>query len=135
MIRASKDFRTIARSAARGLGRASMAVLYVAPLAWVACLAAFATAVAFEVGHFPRYSNPDPKHVKSLCVLYEATVILFFLAMFSPLVIGARAGVMALRSGAWSGGPWTSGIYLAGLSLAGAVVFGDAFGLMTWLLD
>lgn len=72
----------------RRLGGAYLALFYVAPLAWVACLGAFACAVTIEVGHFPSYSNPDPKHVAGLAPLYEATVLLFFLALLSPLVIG-----------------------------------------------
>lgn len=119
----------------RRLGGACLALFYVAPLAWVVCLGAFACAVAIEVGHFPSYSNPDPKHVAGLATLYEATVLLFFLALLSPLVIGARTGAVLLRTGTWHGGPWTLVMYLAGVSLTGAVVFGDAFGLMTWLLD
>lgn len=134
MIGALRDFRTIADGAVCWLGRVLIALFYVAPLAWVVCLVIFTIAVAFEVGHLPRYSDPDPKHVKGLSVLYEATVVLLLLAFLSPLVMGARAGLTLLRSGKWCG-PWTSGVYLAGLSLAGAVAIGDAFGLMTWLLD
>ncbi|MDX2202139.1 MAG: hypothetical protein NW223_05275 [Hyphomicrobiaceae bacterium] len=135
MLPASRHLDVSAKGAVRWLGRASLTILYAAPLAWVACLAALASAVAVKVGHFPSYSNPDPKHVPGLGPLYEATVVLLFLAALSPLVIGALAGTKLLRAGRWDGGLWTSGIYLARLSLAGAVVFGDAFGLMTWLLD
>ena len=110
-------------------------MLYAAPLVWVACLTAFAWAVTIKVGHFPSYSNPDPKHIAGLGLLYEATVLLFFLVLLSPVVMGARAAAALIRSGRWHGGHWTSVIYLVGVSLAGAVVLGDAFGLMTWLLD
>jgi hypothetical protein len=104
-------------------------------MACVVCLGAFAWAVTLKVGNFPGYSNPDPKHVAGLAMLYEATVLLFFLALLSPVAIGARTGVALLRTGRWHGGAWTSVIYLASVSLAGGVVLGDAFGLMTWLLD
>ena len=122
-------------TAARRAGTACLAIAHAAPWVWVLCLGLFAWAVTVKVGHFPSYSNPDPKHVAGLGLLYEATVVLFFVALLSPLVMGARAAVSLLRSGRWRNGPWASGVYLAGVSLTGAVAFGDAFGLMTWLLD
>ena len=121
--------------AIRRIGRTCLVIAYAAPWAWVLCLGIFAWAVTVKVGHFPSYSNPDPKHVADLSLLYEATVVLFFIALLSPLVIGTRTAVALLRSGRWRDGPWASGVYLAGVSLTGAVVFGDPFGLMTWLLD
>ncbi len=117
------------------LGKAAIAVLYAAPLAWVACLAAFVFAVTLKVGHFPSYSNPDPKHVAGLGLLHETAVMLLFLALLSPVVLGIRAGSALLREGASTGRRWVSRIYFAGLALAAVVMFGDAFGLMTWLLD
>jgi hypothetical protein len=127
--------QVICMDVTRRLGRVCLALFYAAPLAWMVCLGALACAVTIKVGHFPSYSNPDPKHVACLATLYEATVLLFFLALLSPLVIGARTGVTLMRTGRWHGGPWTSAIYLASVSLTGIVVLGDVFGLMTWLLD
>lgn len=122
-------------TAARRMGTACLLIVYAAPWAWVLCLGLLAWAVAVKVGHFPTYSNPDPKHVAGFSLLYEATVVLFFVALFSPLVVGVRAVASLLRWGKWRDGPLVSAAYLAGLALTGAVVFGDPFGLMTWLLD
>ena len=121
--------------AVRRVGTACLAIAYAAPWVWVLCLGIFASAVTIKVGHFPSYSNPDPKHVDSLHWLSTLTLLLLVAAFLSPLVIGTHAAVALLRRGHADGVSLKAAVYLAGLSLAGIVFFGDAFGLATWLLD
>ena len=54
------------------LGQAFLALFYLAPWAWLICFGIFTAAVTIAVGHFPSYSNPDPKHVDGLEPLAHA---------------------------------------------------------------
>jgi hypothetical protein len=121
--------------AARRLGRAFIVATYVAPWAWLACFAIFVAAVTFKVGHFPRYSNPDPKHVEGLCTLYMLTVVLLLATLLSPFLVGMYAVIAWLRRQGDGAEPRPIAFYLLGISLAGMVIFVDAFGLGTWLFD
>jgi hypothetical protein len=115
------------------LGHALLATFYVAPWVWLVCFAIFTAAVAIAVGHFPSYSNPDPKHVAGLEPLYLLTILLLLPLVLSPLVMGAYAGSLL-----WRGLPVPlprTAIYLLGCALAAAILFGDAFGLGNWLYD
>ena len=119
---------------ARRLGRASLAAVYVAPWAWLLCLAIFVSAVTWKVGHFPTYSQPDPKHVEGLAGLYLLTMILLLLACLSPVVAGAQF-IWAKLGGREHILGWDVAVYALGVALSAAVIVGDAFGLRTWLLD
>jgi hypothetical protein len=104
------------------------------PWVWLLFLGAFAALVSLKFGHFPTPANPDPKHA-GLSALYVATVVLLAATIFSPLLIG---GAIALRA-LFGFGRLFSGrmlwAYAAGLALSAAIIFGNAFGLMSWLLD
>jgi hypothetical protein len=120
---------------ARWLGRALLVASYAAPWAWLACFGVFVAAVTVKVGHFPYYSNPDPKHVDGLCVLYLATMLLLMATLASPIVVGGHALIAALRQQRVHAEPVTTAVYLLGLTLFVIVNFGNAFGLGSWLFD
>jgi hypothetical protein len=120
---------------ARVFGKALFAVLYAAPLAWLLCFAAFLIAVIIKVGHFPSYSDPDPKHVAGLSTPHLLTVVFLFVALASPVVLGARAITTWLRRLERRGAGWQAAAYLLTVTLAGFIIAGDAFGLRTWFLD
>jgi hypothetical protein len=116
------------------LGKVLLAVLYAAPWAFLVCLAIFASAVALKVGHFPTYSQPDPKHVGGLSSLYLLTMILALLACISPVVVGAHVFWERLGGREHIAG-WKAAFYVLGVLLSVSVIVGDAFKLRTWLLD
>jgi hypothetical protein len=120
---------------AHWLGRALVVLFYAAPWAWLICFGIFVAAVTYKVGHFPSYSNPDPKHVAGLCTLHMTTVVLLLATFLSPLVVGAHLALVALSQRRLRVEPWKATSYAVALSLAGMVIFGDAFGLGTWLFD
>jgi len=115
--------------------RGLIAVLCAVPWAWLICFAAFTAAVAVKVGHFPSYSNPDPKHVAGLNGLYTLTVLMLVPALLSTIVFGALAVRALLQRERLPGGFGSAALYVAGLALISAVFFADAFGLGSWLLD
>ena len=119
---------------AQRLGRASLTAVYAAPWAWLLCLAVLVMAVTWKVGHFPSYSQPDPKHVDGLSGLYLLTMILLLLTCLSPVVAVAHL-VWAKLNGREHirGGP--AALYGLGVALSASVILGDAFGLCTWLFD
>jgi hypothetical protein len=119
----------------RQLATALHAALYAAPWVWLICLAVFVTAVTFKVGHFPSYSQPDPKHVDGLAGLYLLTMVLLVLAALSPIVVATQMLWARLRGRAQPIRRRTAAIYLLGVSLSAAVIVGDAFGLCSWLFD
>jgi hypothetical protein len=121
--------------AARWLGRAVLVASYAAPWAWLACFGVFVTAVMIKVGHFPYYSHPDPKHVEGLCGLYLATMLLLVATLVSPLLVGGRALSRVVRRQRPHPQPLTTAAYLLGLSLFAIIIFGNAFGLASWLFD
>jgi hypothetical protein len=125
----------IGMKAGGSLGRDILTGFYLAPWAWLVCFAVFTATVTLEVGHFPSYSNPDPKHVHGLHGLYQLNVILLLLALLSPLVIGAYAGWTALRQRSPQVGPAAGAAYALGLALMAAILLGNAFGLGNWLFD
>lgn len=116
------------------LGRFALTAFCAAPWAWLACFAAFVAAVTVAVGHFPSYSNPDPKHVEGLGALYELTVLLLFATWLSPLVVGGYAA-HALLSGRRLKFERPVVVYVAGMALAAIVLLGNVFGLASWLFD
>jgi hypothetical protein len=117
------------------LGRLVLAAFYVAPWAWLACFAVFVAAVTVKVGHFPSYSNPDPKHVEGLGALYELTVLLLFAAWLSPIVGGGYLARALLFGRSLNFRLTTAAIYVAGLGITSILLFGNAFGLANWLFD
>ena len=120
---------------ARWLGRSLLVASYAAPWAWLTCFGVFVAAVTIKVGHFPHYSNPDPKHVDGLCVLYLVTMLLLMATLASPIVVGGHALIAALRQQRVHAEPVTTAVYLLGLTLFVIVIFGNAFGLGNWLFD
>jgi hypothetical protein len=117
------------------IGRFIAAIFYVAPWAWLVCFGAFTAAVARETGHFPSYSNPDPKHVADLSLLYAAVVILLGLALLSPVIVGVHVMLRAILYPAWPLQWARLARYALGAVLATYVIFGDPAGLSTWLFD
>jgi hypothetical protein len=115
--------------------RLVLAALYVAPWAWIVCFAVFVAAVTVKVGHFPSYSNPDPKHVEGLGALYELTVLLLFTMLLSPVIVGGYLGSALIFGRDVNIGLATTALYATGLGLAAIVLLGDAFGLANWLFD
>ena len=120
-------------SARPRLGQTILAAFYLAPWVWLGCFAVFTAAVTIAVGHFPSYSNPDPKHVAGLQPLYLLTVALLLPLVLSPLVMGAYAGSLLWRR--LQVPPRRTAAYLLGCALAAAILFGNAFGLGSWLFD
>jgi hypothetical protein len=116
------------------LGKVPLVIFYAAPWAALVCLAVFVTAVTLEVGHFPAYSQPDPKHVDGLSGLYLVTMVLLVLACLSPIVVGAHYA-WARLAGRENIGGWNAAFYALGVALSAFIVVGDAFKLRTWLLD
>jgi hypothetical protein len=110
-------------------------LLCAAPWAWLLCFTFLVAAVTVKVGHFPTYSNPDPKHVEGLGALYELTVLLLFAMLLSPVLIGGYLGHGLMLGRRLGIGPTAAGLYAAGLGLAATVLLGDAFGLADWLFD
>lgn len=114
-------------------GQTILAAFYLAPWVWLGCFAVLTATVTIAVGHFPSYSNPDPKHVAGLQPLYLLTVALLLPLVLSPLVMGAYAGSLL-----WRGlqvPPQRTAAYLTGCALAAAILLGNAFGLGSWLCD
>ncbi len=126
---------TVGRRPVRYTGRLVLAPFYAAPWAWLICFAVFVGAVTFKVGHFPSYSNPDPKHVEGLGTLYELTVLTLFAMLLSPVVIGSYLGSALIFGRSLNVGLATMALYAAGLGLAAIVLLRDAFGLANWLFD
>jgi hypothetical protein len=115
------------------LGHAIAWALLAAPWAWLICFAVFTASATAVVGHFPSYSNPDPKHVEGLEPLYQLTVVLLLPLLLSPIVLGAYAASLRWRGRAI---PWrNAAAYAAGMAIAASVLFGNAFGLGNWLFD
>jgi hypothetical protein len=119
----------------RPIGRAMVAALYAAPWAWLVSFASFTAAVAYKVGHFPSYSNPDPKHVADLNGLYTLTVVLLLPVLLSPVLLGTCAVWALLSHSAYPVGLWRAVAYVLGYALIVTVLFGDAFGLAAWYFD
>lgn len=116
------------------LGKVPLVVLYAAPWAFLVCLAVFVAAVSLKVGHFPTYSQPDPKHVGGLSGLYLLTMVLLALACLSPVVVGAHYAWARFADRERIGG-WNAAFYTLGVALSAFIAVGDAFKLRTWLLD
>jgi hypothetical protein len=120
---------------ARWLRRFLVVVFFAAPWAWLICFGIFVAAVTYKVGHFPSYSNPDPKHVAGLCMLYMTNVVLLLATFLSPVIVGTHIAVGLLHRRSLRVEPRTTTLYMLAVSLTGLVIFGDAFGLGTWLFD
>jgi hypothetical protein len=116
------------------LGKVPLVIFYAVPWAFLVCLAIFVAAVALKVGHFPTYSQPDPKHVGGLSSLYLLTMILSLLTILSPIVVGVHYA-WARFAGRDHIGGWSAAFYVLGVALSAFIVVGDAFKLRTWLLD
>lgn len=115
------------------LGRALLAVFYIAPWAWLICFGIFVSAVTIKVGHFPSYSNPDPKHVEGLGALYLLTVALLLPVLLSPILIGGYAVSLL-----WRGlhvELWKAAVYVLGVAFTASLLLGNAFDLGNWLFD
>ena len=117
------------------LGKVPLVIFYAAPWAALVCLAVFVTAVTLEVGHFPAYSQPDPKHVDGLSGLYLLTMVLLLLACLSPIVVGIHYAWARFAGRDHIGGGWSAAFYVLGVALSAFIVVGDACELRTWLLD
>jgi hypothetical protein len=117
------------------IGRFTAAIFYAAPWAWLICFGTFAAAVARETGHFPSYSNPDPKHVESLARHYIAVVVLLGLALASPVIVAAHVALRAILYPAWPVQWGRLARYALGAALVAYVILGDPAGLSTWLFD
>jgi hypothetical protein len=117
------------------IGRFAAAIFYVAPWAWLICFGAFTAAVARETGHFPSYSNPDPKHVESLALHYELVVILLGLAVISPVIVASHVALRAILYPAWPPQWGRLARYAIGAALVLYVLVGNPAGLSTWLFD
>ena len=119
----------------RVLGSALLAAFYVAPWMWLLTLGALLAGAIVQFGHFPSYSNPDPRWVVGFAPVHDAAFLLLVPALLSPLVVVAEIVWRVARGGdALTRAPALLA-YVLGCALAGAVIFGDAFGLMNWLLD
>ncbi len=117
--------------------RAHPALAFCLTLPWLflACFGIFLASVTLSVGHFPSYSDPDPKHIDGLAPLYLLTMQLLLATAASPLIICASAvyrrimGGPVVREGKALAG------YAAGMLAASLLIFGDALGLGSWLFD
>jgi hypothetical protein len=112
-----------------------LAIFYAAPWAWLMCFGVFAAAVTLETGHFPSYSNPDPKSVDNLSVLYMLVVMWLGLAFLSPIVVGMHTAARALLYPAWPLERSRLAVYALGAALTAYVILGDPAGLRTWFID
>jgi hypothetical protein len=110
-----------------------LVALYAAPWAWLVSFAVFVAAVTVKVGHFPSYSQPDPKHVEGLSYLYLLTILLLGFAAASPFAVAAHLTLTKMRGASVQ--PARVAVFGLGLLLCAAVIIGDAFGLGTWLFD
>jgi hypothetical protein len=111
-----------------------LAAVCLVPWAWLLCLGVFVALVSLKLGHFPTYSNPDPKHA-GLSALYVLTIALLAATLFSPIVVGAAIALRALFGFGRLFSQRILWAYAAGIAASAAIIFGNAFGLMSWLLD
>jgi len=107
--------------------------LYAAPWAWLISFAVFVAAVTVKAGHFPSYSQPDPKHVEGLSYLYLLTILLLGFAAASPFMVAAHLTLTKMRGASVQ--PSRVAVFGVGMLLCVAVIVGDAFGLGSWLFD
>jgi hypothetical protein len=109
-------------------------ILYL-PWIWFAVMAIYVVLAAVQVGHLPRYGQPDPKDVPLGGILYMPAIILMFMTLGST-PFGIALAVARL----WQDVPQfirTSEVYayLVGIALFFLFVVSDFAGLMTWLAD
>lgn len=116
-------------------GRIAVGIFYAAPWAWLVCFAVFVIGVMLEVGHFPAYSNPDPKHVEGLESLYFGVVVLLFMSLASPVIVALHVLVRAVFWPAWPFETLRLVIYALGAGLVAWVILGNPAGLASWLAD
>lgn len=119
----------------RSLRTSLLALFYAAPWAWLLTFAAFTAAVAVEVGHLPRYGNPDPKSVAGLQHLYLVTAMFLGLAVLSPLIVGLHVASSAVTGAMSSIDRRALLSYGLGAALAISILVGDSLGLRNWLFD
>jgi hypothetical protein len=113
-----------------------IAGFYISPWAWLASLGILLAGAVHQFGLFPSGANSDPTWVAGFTPVYEAAYMLLVPALLSPAVVmGDLAWRLARRGGNARGRALPLAAYILGCGLAGAIIFGDAFGLMNWLLD
>jgi hypothetical protein len=118
----------------RALGKAVLAGFYVAPWMWLLTLGALLTGATLQAGHFPTQVNTQPDWVVGFSPVYDAVFMLLLPALLSPFVVaGDIVWRVVSRENAWSRAPALIAFGL-GCVLAGAVIFGNAFGVMNWLM-
>ncbi len=105
------------------------------PALWLALLALFTLAVTVQQGHVPTFSNPDPKDTGLLVLLYYPLIALLPIVLAS-LPLSFLLALLAY----WPRFPLAPQrgailLYLSGLALFLVLIPGDAWGLVTWLLD
>ena len=124
----------IGRMAPR-LGRLLLAFWLALPWMFLACFGIFLASVALSVGHFPSYSNPDPKHVDGLAPLYLLTMQLLLATAASPLLICAGSVVRRVRGTPMLRERRALAGYATGMLMASMLILGNALGLGSWLFD
>ncbi len=94
----------------------------------VVVLIAFATMAATRVGHWPYYSNPDPKDLR-LPILHVAALLSFPLALVS-VPVGFFVAILS-----WSSLPRRHIVVFAIGAAAWAFIFPITGKLFEWLVD
>jgi hypothetical protein len=117
------------------LARPALAFCLALPWMFLVCFGIFLASVVLSVGHFPSYSNPDPKHIDGLAPLYLLTMHLLLATATSPLLLFAGALVRRIRRAPMLGERRALAGYAAGTLAASMLIFGNALGLGSWLFD
>lgn len=110
-------------------------VLNYLPWIWLVLFGVFVFSTALSIGHLPTYSNPDPKSMGAISLLYIPTILLM-LTVISTIPAWAVMTLLTL----WDKLPlkieWADAVfYLSGLFFFGVIVMTDIGRLMTWLMD
>jgi hypothetical protein len=122
-------------SAWRLLGQVLLVGIYGAPWGWIAAFGALVWATISETGHFPSYSNPDPKSLADYGWLYEVNAFLLVLAFVSPVLVALHVAFRAVWYPVQPLQRRRLVFYAIGAAIVAAVVFGNPAGLSSWFFD
>ena len=112
-----------------------LTIFLYAPWAWLLFFCLMILGVFLQFGHWPSYTNPDPKQIGVFSHLITPVYALIILTLISPIYISFQA----IRS--WyskAGMPWHNKqlmIYFTGMLIFSLVMFFDIYGLRNWFLD
>jgi hypothetical protein len=113
----------------------ALVVFYAAPAAWLLVFGVLLAGTVLRIGHLPSYAAPDPKQIEGLGGFVLAARLLLVPVFVSPLMVGSDLLFLTLKGAPLRTRYRVLTAYLASLAVFAAIVFGNAFGLMNWLMD